>query len=250
MFPVLNLGPMALQVPSLVLLLGVWGGISLAEKWAPHFEIERDGISNLLFTAIISTLLGARLAYVGAHLDVFLADPDSIFSLNTGLLDPVGGVAIGLFFALIYGSRHELPLWRSLDASVPFLAVLAIALGLAHLASGDAYGTPTNLPWGIYLWGTRRHPAQIYEILAGVLILGLVWPRRAGESVSPSRLAGETWWRFLALSAGARLLIEGFRADSLALPNGLRIVQLVAWVILAISLWGLGRAARQKRDQA
>ncbi len=250
MFPVLNLGPLALQVPSLALLLGVWGGITLAEKWAPYFDIDSNDISNLLFTAIITTVLGARLSYIAGHLDAFLSDPGSIFSLNTGLLDPVGGGAIGLILALIYGNRHEMPLWRSLDASTPFLATLIIALGLAHLASGDAYGAPTNLPWGIYLWGTRRHPTQIYEILAGILILGLIWPRRAGEADSPSRLAGETWGRFLALSAGAFLFIEGFRANSLTLLNGLRIVQFVAWVILAISLWGLGQLERQKRDQA
>ncbi len=250
MWPVINLGPLALQVPTLALLLGVWGGITLAEKWAPRFGVDSDKLSNLLFYLIVTTLLGARLSYVANHLNAFLANPANIFSLNVGLLDPVGGAAIGLIVTFIYANRQNLPLWPTLDAVSPFLAVFAIALGIAHLASGDAYGLPTKLPWGIHLWGRWRHPTQIYEILAGILILALIWPRQVGETKSPSKLPAETWGRFLALSAGARLLIEGFRADSLTLPNGLCVAQLVAWLILAISLVGLGRLKEQKRKQA
>jgi hypothetical protein len=38
-------------------------------------------------------------------------------------------------------------------------------------------------------------------------------------------------------SAGARLLLEAFRAESHLLPNGWRIEQMLAWLILAASLW-------------
>jgi prolipoprotein diacylglyceryltransferase len=54
-------------------------------------------------------------------------------------------------------------------------------------------------------------------------------------------LPGVTFLGFTALSSGALLFIEGFRGDSLTLPNGIRLIQILAWLVLAISLWALGK---------
>jgi hypothetical protein len=61
-------------------------------------------------------------------------------------------------------------------------------------------------------------------------------------------LAGLTFWRFLSLSAGAQLIIEGFRAGSKTLATGIRVPQIVFWVVLAISLWRLGKYTQSTPD--
>ncbi len=239
MLPILQIGPFALQTPGLAILLGIWFGLTLAERLAPRFKTNANDIYNLTFTALLAGIIGARLSYVMQYSQAFINSPLSLISLNPALLDPIGGAVIGIFAALIYANRKKLPLWPSLDALTPLLAVLAIALGVSHIASGDAFGMETNLPWGIHLWGLNRHPTQIYEVLLASLILWAVLPRKQGRSKSTPKREGSTFWLFLSLSAGARLILEGFRGDSLTLDNGLRVAQLVVWVVLALSLWML-----------
>jgi phosphatidylglycerol:prolipoprotein diacylglycerol transferase len=163
-----------------------------------------------------------------------------LFSLNPGLLDPLGGLVIALLAAWVYDSRKNSLSWTMMDALSGLFAVMMTAIGLSTLASGKAFGMETTLPWGIDLWGATRHPTQIYISLAGLLILGILWPR-SGDADSALRLPGVTFLGFTALSSGALLFIEGFRGDSLTLPNGIRLIQILAWLVLAIALWALGK---------
>jgi len=134
-----------------------------------------------------------------------------------------------------------MPIWSSLDALSPFLAVMIFALGLSNLASGKAFGLETQLPWGIELWGATRHPTQIYQMLAGGVILAAIWPRT-------EKAPGETFGLFLALSASAWMIIETFRGDSRLLPGGIRAAQVAAWFGLAISLWFLGKVKKESAN--
>lgn len=237
MFPILQIGPFAVQAPGLFLLLGIWLGLNLAERLAPRFGSQASTIYNLTFIALVAGLVGARLSYVFQYLDAFTASPLSLISLNPGLLDPIGGTVIGILAAAIYANRKKLPPTPTLNALTPLLAVFTIALGFSHLASGKVFGMETDLFWGIDLWGAKRHPTQVYEIILASLTLRLIWPHRD----STERVIIGTFWRFLAFNAGARLLIEGFRADSILLPNGIRTAQIAAWFVLAVGLFMLSR---------
>ena len=239
MLPIVQIGPFAMQTPGLALLLGIWLGLTLAERLAPHFGANANDIYNLTFSALLAGIIGARLSYVLQFPQAFIASPLSLISLNPALLDPSGGAVIGAFAALIYGNRKKLALWSTLNALTPLLAVTAVAIGVSHFASGDSFGMQTDLPWGIELWGLKRHPSQIYEVILAVLILWAILPKKQGGPKRGPELSGRTFWYFLSLSAGARLFLEGFRGDSLTMANGMRIAQMVAWIVLAASLWML-----------
>lgn len=248
MLPVLPIGGLALPVPGLVVILGLWIGLALAERQASKYGINPTLIYNLAFTALVAGVIGARLAYVVRFPEVFLATPLNLFSRNLGLLDLWGGIATAILAGMVYGQRKKLALWPTLDALTPALAVFAIALGLSNLASGAAFGAPSSVPWAIELWGDRRHPVQVYETLAAGLILWAVWPGRGLFTNLPA--AGVTFLTFVALSAAARLFLEAFRGDSLLLPGGLRTAQVLAWLVLAASLWGLSVLRRMHRQAA
>ena len=236
MLPILHIGPLAIQVPGLVLLLGLWLGLSLTERYAPLYGMESKIMYNLVIISILAGVVGARLFFVARFPDAFLSKPASIISLNPSLLDLWGGVFTTTMVALIYGRRMGLSFWPTLNALTPAMAVFSVALALALLSSGSHYGMPTNHPWGIELWGAQRHPTQIYELIAAIIILFILWPgRETFKSASP----GVYFLSFLGLSAGAYLFLEAFRGDSPLLPGGIRIVQLIALIILAISLWGI-----------
>jgi len=242
MLPTMQIGPLALQVPGLLVLLGVWLGLNLAEKYSHRHAIDASALNNLVFMGLITGLLGARLAYVVRYSAAFTQNPASFFSLNPGLLDPLGGMAVGMIAALIYGQRKGLGLLPTLDALTPLLSVMALAIGLAHLASGDAYGAPTTLPWGINLWGANRHPSQVYEILGAGLILAAFWP---GRSWHLAWKPGIYFLAFISASAGMMIFLQAFRGDSRLLTDGLRVDQLIAWCILALCLLGIGWIVRQ-----
>lgn len=238
MLPVLQLGPLALPVPGLVLLLGLWLGLLLAERNAYRTGISSNHLYNLVFIALITGLLGARLAYVLQYPQAFLADPLSVISRNTSLLDPLGGSLAAILAGLVYGQRKRLPFWSTLDALTPFLASIAVALGLSHLASGSAFGRATELPWGIELWGETRHPSQVYETISAALILAAIWP---GKGLLRPSQPGVYFLGFLALSAASRLFLEVFRGDSVLFAGGFRSAQILAWMILSLSLWGISK---------
>jgi len=235
MLPTLQVGPLALQLPGLIVLIGLWLGLTLAERQAGRCGIKGSDLYNLVFVALLSGIIGARLSFLLRYPQAFAASPFSLISLNPDLLEPFGGLAAALLGGLIYAQRKAMPFWSSLDALTPALAVLLLALGFAHLASGAAFGAPSELPWAIEMWGARRHPSQMYEILAAGFILALIWP---GRGILQPNKAGIYFSGFVALSAGARLLLEGFRGDSSLLAAGLRSAQVGAWLLLAVSLLG------------
>ena len=171
----------------------------------------------------------------------------SVFSPNPGLLDLWGGVVGALLVSLVYGQRKGLALWPTLDTLTPGLAVMGVALGLSQLASGAAFGSPTELSWGIELWGARRHPTQIYASLAAALILVVLRPQGRLAQRLQALAPGLHFWAFIGLSALARLLLEAWRGDSALIFGGLRQPQVVAWLVLALSLWAIGRILSRSR---
>ena len=233
MFPNLNLFGAAIATAPLVILLGIWFGSSLSEKHATKFKTAPAEIYNLIFLLLLSFVIGGRLSYAAQHPAAFSADPRALISRNFGLFDPFGGTAIALIAALIYGQRKSLKLWPTLDALTPAIAVLMFAIPIANLASGNAFGAPTSLPWAIELWGETRHPVQVYEAIAAAGVLYWLWPSRLPKK---GILSGTTFFKFVAASAFSRLIFEGLRGASPINFLGFRTFQLIAWVILAAAL--------------
>jgi len=191
---------------------------------------------------LIAGIIGARLSYVIQYSDVFIANPINIISLNAGLLDPLGGIAAALIVIMIYGQRIGLKFLPTMDALTPFFAVMAVAIGISHIASGAAFGQESDLPWAIWLWNAYRHPSQIYETIAALIILVIVWPSHRWWHDLP---AGVYTLSFIALTAVARLFLEAFRADSVLIFESFRSAQIIAWIVLAFCLWGIWRLRSQ-----
>lgn len=236
MFPILRIGPLALPAGEFILLLGLWLGMSLSERHSPRFGVRKALVSDAVFGALLAGLVMARLAYVSEHLDAYLRNPSNLFSLDRAAFSAWGGFVGAALAGFVIAQRKKTSYLALLDALTPLFATLGAALPLANLASGAAYGTPTHLPWGISLWGAVRHPTQGYELLAGLFILAYVWHLSNTESPLP---VGVTFLRFVALSAGAKVFLWAFRADLPILVGGLRSGQVLAWVVLAFSLWAI-----------
>jgi prolipoprotein diacylglyceryltransferase len=262
MLPILHIGPLAIQFPGLVLLLGLWLGLSLAERFVgshpqryscansevtPPAPVPAPILYNLAVGSLIAAIIGARLFYILQYTQVFIDDPTSMISLNTSLLDVRGAILGAILFALYYGQRKRLQFWHTLDALTPALAVLAIFIHLSNLASGSGFGSPTQAAWGIHLWGANRHPVQVYEAGIAILILFLLWPAKTRFTLTRP---GEYFLVFIALSAASRLLLEAFHGDSPLLFSGFRLWQVIAWFTLAFSFYLLHHLEQKSQGMA
>ena len=241
MYPILRVGPAAIQLPGLILLLGFWICLSLAGRQANKAGLAEDAIFNAGFLGLLAGLLGARLGYVALHWSVYQYDLPGIFALTAGALSTPAGVGVGLATTAVVLSFRRPPVPRLLDALAPAFALLFAFISLADLCSGSAYGAVSDVPWAIELWGARRHPTQIYELLAALATLGLLsWARTRRP------YEGFLFLLFLLSYGVARLFLEAFRAAPWLFWGGYRIVQLVSLALVVLSLWLMSQRAVQK----
>src|SRR5512139_2088489 len=207
MFPVIHIGPLSIQARGLILLAAFWLSAEAAERGAKRLGVRGDVVYSLAFIAAAAGLIGARVGYVLEHWSAYQSDLGSVVALNFNTLSPLAGVVTGVIAAYWYARRKGVANRLLLDALTPGFIVLAGGLALADVASGDAYGSPSALPWAIELWGAARHPTQIYQLLA-VIVIGVIVLK------SDRAFDGAWFGLFMALYAASRLFIEGFRGDS------------------------------------
>ena len=245
MIPILQIGSLAIQFPGLLLLGGIWTATLVIERTAPRKALDPDVLTNLLLVSLILGILGARLGYALYYLELYLSNPGALFSLNLNTLSLPAGLITGVLAAVVIIQRKGLPLLTVLDVISPGLAAFMVAVGLAHIASGDAYGAPTQVPWAIELWSAHRHPSQFYETLAaGVITWTII---SLGRRSPPS---GVIFFSLIALQAGARLFLEAFRGDSQLVFQTLRTAQVVSLGLLLLALVAIGRLAHIPDDQS
>lgn len=245
MIPILQIGAISLPLPSLIIIAGIWLGFTISERRADKYGISNKQMGNLMLLAALTGLVGARLAYVFRYPSAFYANPLDIFSRNPGLFDIYGGIVFALIASVIYIQRNNLDVFLILDSITPALALLGISIGLSHLASGEFFGIPSDLPWAINLWGSNRHPTQIYEIILSLIIFFLTFQ---GHQIFKPIKPGLVFLSFIALTAIAHIFIGYFRGDGALIFAGIRRDQLIAWVILAITLWGIGKLRYKNFD--
>jgi phosphatidylglycerol:prolipoprotein diacylglycerol transferase len=216
-------------------LLAMWIGLNISESLARKRGQSAEKLSNLVFYGVVAWLAGGRLIFAALHPQAFLGSPISLVYPNTDIFDLTGAWISGLIVAFFYAHKHSLLQWETLDFLTPFFAFTALGLSLAHLAEGQIFGTETTIPWAVLQLDARRHPYLTYELLASSGTLGLLWLRWARSTPA----AGSTFLLFAALTSGWMLLIEAFRGDSTFITGGLRLAQVGALTVLAVSLYWL-----------
>ncbi|MCJ7825116.1 MAG: prolipoprotein diacylglyceryl transferase, partial [Anaerolineales bacterium] len=145
-----------------------------------------------------------------------------------------------IIIAVIYAPRSKMAFWATLDVLTPGIALFMIFVGLAHLTSGDAFGLESDLAWSIELWGARRHPTQIYEVLAASLVFIMVLRIRLEQPFD-----GFLFLIYIGLAAVQRFLLEALRGDSLIILGTVRGAQLLSLLVIMASLIGLHFNARR-----
>lgn len=235
MFPIIEIGPLAVQASGLLLILSIWIGLWITGKFAESLGTNGEVLENCVLLGLLVGIIGARVGFFLQNPQTLIAQPLNLFALSPTMLNTSFGMLTGGLTALIIAQRNHLPLWPTLDTLSPLILFVFIGLHLANLANGDQFGLPTQLSWGITLWGTNRHPVQIYGLLLGIGLL--VW-----FFVKTSRLKQTGFLQsgllFFSSVTGISLITVFTRAfvEQKLLIGVIDIIQLISLIILIASL--------------
>ncbi|HQA28646.1 MAG TPA: 2-amino-4-hydroxy-6-hydroxymethyldihydropteridine diphosphokinase [Brevefilum fermentans] len=170
MFPIINIGPLAIQAAAFILLLSFFIGSFLTGKFSTNLGTHTEAIENGILIALIAGIIGARLGFMLKNPSIMTINPLSLLSLTPSMLDTSFGILVGILTPIILAQKKHLPLWPTLDALTPLFLLIFMGIHLANYANGNAYGVPTQVPWGVSLWNATRHPVQLYGFILGTIL--------------------------------------------------------------------------------
>ncbi len=232
-------------------LLAVLFGGRQAYKW----RMSIDKMLDVLIYGTIGGILGARLYYVAFEWEYYSQHLNEIFQIWRGGLAIYGGIIGGLLAAFITCKINKLNFYNLLD-----LAGMSLLIGQGigrwgNFMNQEAFGTNTDLPWGMrsaktmdYILSNVEtfaekgiemdpagyvHPTFLYEslwCLTGFVILYIImkkWRKFSGQIF----LCYGIWYGV------GRTIFEGLRTDSLYIGDTtLRVSQLLSAVVVVVFL--------------
>ncbi len=287
---IVNIGPWSIRWYGLMYVVAIVVGIILAHREVRrrHLDLTLDDLLDFVLLTIPIAIIFARLYYVAFRWDYYGRHLNEIYQIWQGGLAIHGGL-IGGALALFLFSRGmnlftfvtpwkglfrgvKISFWKFADVIAPAI-ILGQALGrFGNFMNGDAFGTPTDLPWGIVFppespasrgptgagefVELHLHPTMLYEMFGDLLIFGLLWwlrtkPFKDGFLVS----------LYALLYSVLRFTVEFFRGDALCLAGGnacvtgggtflesLRIAQVISVLIFVVFAWFMLRGRLYQQE--
>ncbi len=275
----IQLGPFSLRWYGLLIAMSVLIGLNLSTKIAISKGLRNGLVNDLLPLLIINSIIGARIYYVIFAWQNYFNDNfwGSINILNYNIPIPrmieiwEGGIAIhgaliaGLITIILFCKYNNQSFWEVLDVLVPSFA-LGQAIGRwGNFFNSEAFGTPTNLPWKLYIPASYRpevflserffHPTFLYESLWNIILFALlIYLYKSSKTKQNLIKPGTLSCVYLVFYSIGRGWIEGLRTDPLCLgglppfcEGGIRIAQLVSALLVIGGITGLWRIYKLKK---
>lgn len=207
---------------------------------------KKEGLSvelldKLTIYMALGTVIGARLGHcLFYEPGYYLKNPLEILKIWQGGLAS-HGAALGIILALwLFIRKYKKPFIWILDRIVIVVALAGAFIRLGNLMNSEIYGIETSLPWGFVfirnLEMVPKHPTQIYEALAYLLVfLLLLWLYYRAEGKPRS---GTLFSLFLILVFGMRFLIEFIKEDQVSFESGMAL-NMGQWLSIPFILLGI-----------
>lgn len=206
------------------------------------FGLKKETIIDLSPYLIVFGIIGARLYYCVLNSEFYLRFPTEILAIRHGGISIHGAILGGLLGLIIFAKRRNLSVSKLCDVSAIGL-VLAQAIGRwGNFFNSEAFGSPTNLPWKLYIAPQYRpipfteneyfHPTFLYEsILDLILFLVLLFVLKKGWNKKDGNIA----LLYLILYSLIRIFVEHFRIDSVMYICGLPVAMVVSVAIIFVA---------------
>lgn len=244
-----ELGPLTIRWYGLLIASAVLIGVSLSQYLAKRRNVDPNAIADLAIWLVIAAIPCARLYYVLFEWEQYAQRPEDIIAIWKGGIAIHGAILGGLVATIIFARVQKISVWLLADLVVPSL-ILGQAIGRwGNFFNSEAFGSPTNLPWKLYIPPQQRppayinyqyfHPTFLYESLWNILIFAILITLFFRDlRRKPHLKVGTLALIYLVGYSAGRIWIEGLRTDSL-MVGPLRIAQIVSLVSILLGLAGL-----------
>ncbi len=248
---IVSIGSFPLRYYGLFWVIGIALCYYIVKRIYKKEGIAIEKLDSLTTYIIVGAILGARLghclfydwAYYSEHLIEILLPIREVngsyeFSGFQGLASHGG--TLGIFIAIVvywYKTKSNV-LWIA-DRLAIGTAVTAAFIRLGNLMNSEIYGKPTDGSWGFVFERddmTPRHPTQLYEAGAYLLIFGILvyLYNLKKEHTRHGLLVGTL---FVLLFA-ARFIIEFFKENQVAFEDSMTL-NMGQWLSIPFILMGL-----------
>lgn len=230
-------GPLDIRWYGIGYVVAIAVGLWFAARYTRDRGLDEDILWDTAFWAIIAGFIGGRLYYVIQNdPGDYLADPVRILEVWNGGMAFFGAILAVIATVVVIAWRRRWPVAPMLDVAALF-ALMGQPIGrIGNIINGDIVGPPTDVPWGfIYTHPdsfapdatTAYHPAAVYELIANLVLIGLLYPLR-------NKLAHG--WFVAAYIAGysvSQLIVFIWRSEP-EMALGLQQAQWTAIILLAL----------------
>jgi phosphatidylglycerol:prolipoprotein diacylglycerol transferase len=239
-----ELGPLTVRWYGILMAVAILVGFWLAAREARRVGLSPEKMLSAGQWGVIAGLVGARIYEVIFNWDYYGRNLAKIPAVWEGGLAIHGGLIAGIIVGLMMARREGLPILPSLDVAAPSIA-LGQAIGRwGNFFNEEAFGTPTDLPWKLYISPPHRplqyadaeyfHPAFLYESVWDLLIVAVLIALRRKLRRRP----GTVFYLYIGLYSVGRFIIESIRLDSFWLGQ-FRVAQLASIAGVGLAVVGL-----------
>lgn len=221
---------------SLLFASGLLFGYILVSKMMLREGMSHENVERLAFYVFLGTVLGARIGhclfyepsyYLPRPWEMILpfkfVNGDFQFTGFLGLASH-GGIT-GVFLAIwIFCRQTKANIWGILDKISIGGALAAVFIRLANFFNSEILGKATGSDWGIIFKkvdNVVRHPAQLYESMAYLLIFITIYSLYRQEYFRERK--GFLFGLFFTFLFIARFAIEFFKINQVAFEEGMSL---------------------------
>lgn len=248
----IDLGFITLHYYSLMFVIAFGLGWFIMKRIYLKEGVELEKLDTIFIYAVVATLLGARLGHVLFYdwnyfqhhlLEIFLPvkfEPEFEFTGFRGLASH--GAAIGIIIAMYLYSKKVLkkPILWILDRVVIPVASGAVFIRLGNFFNSEIIGQPTGSDYGVVFAQLgedfARHPTQLYEAGAYVLIFLMLW--YLYWKTSKREKLGYLFGLFLVLLWTVRFFVEFIKENQVQFEETM-VLNMGQWLSIPFVLLGL-----------
>lgn len=207
-----GLGTLAPRWYGLLFALGFVFGYIIMMRVFKKERIPIKVLDQLATYMIIATIIGARLGHVLFYEPKeYFSDPVQILMIWKGGLASHGAAVAIIIALLIFSKRIHRPFIWIFDRIAIVVALAGAFIRMGNLMNSEIFGVETTLPWGFIFVdtdpsGLPKHPTQIYEAIAYLLIFVYLWWTYLRQNGKPR--PGFLFAMFMILVFSFRFLIE------------------------------------------
>ncbi len=223
---IFRIGSFAVRWYGLLFASSFLFGYIIMNRIFKNENLQQEVLDKLTVYMALGVVIGARLGHCFFYEPgYYLKNPMEILKIWHGGLAS-HGAAIGILVALwLFVRKEKKDYTWVIDRIAIVVALSGFFIRMGNLMNSEIYGVETTVPWGfVFLRNGEtapKHPTQIYEALAYLLIFFLLYHlywRKKGEHIQGLLIS-----LLMILVFTARFFIEFLKEDQVAFESTMKL---------------------------